>query len=209
MTVDKDTNVKDVKLNRRVRAWLSKTVGWSGNPYLSQTTGQTSTEYTGAACGPIKGDMFTTKDARRDVFGPWQEDGPPEKKGTNHPVQRDPETNTVSVDDYPGIGAMGKLFTAPAEFHAEFEFTAKDVETSQWKGENTSVHISENEAQRAIGGQRNQPTPNVKVKTRESELAERERLMYPNRKDPPPKLRLPVPENESEEARRERIMYDI
>lgn len=209
VTVDKDTDVKDVKLNRRVRAWLMKTRGYSGDDYISQTTGQTSTEYTGVACGKIKGDMFTTKDARRDVFGPWQEDGPPEKEGTNHPVQRNARTKTVSVDDYPGIGGLGKFFNTPAEFHAEFEFTAKDIETSQWKGENTSVHISQNEAQRAIGGQGNQPTPNVKIKTRESEMAERERLMYPNRKDPPPKLRLPIPENESEEARRERIMYDI
>jgi len=164
-----ETPVNMVRLERKVRAWLTKTK-FSGDLMVMQTKGLTDTVYGGkneVECGPITGKMFEF--VRQDdagTYGLWQKDGPPESEGTNYPVNRDNDHHLISVDDNPGIGGMGpfndfgSLFGPPAEFHAQFKFKATDVVSNQSMEVQETVDISENEIKNLVSEEKKKAKKN-------------------------------------------------
>ena len=122
--VDEDTDVNNVKLERRVKAWSVKTGKEQRPSDWAKTTGKTKNTYDGAKC-TLSGEMWE-RSPNPLSWGPWQADGPPEKSHV-WPVKRDAKKGTIIVGDTPGIQGMGNLFTNPAEMHAKFQFNAYDL----------------------------------------------------------------------------------
>jgi hypothetical protein len=151
VNVDGDTNVNDVKLERKVSAWYKRYDKFNKTLRWAQTNGGTQVTYDGARCTSLTGQLFKHEKPGIPLgYGPQQVDGPPEQG--KWPVARNANANYVEVDDRPGFGGIPDFFGTPAEFHAKFEFSASDLGQPGLpaKTKKTEVHISSAEVDAVI-----------------------------------------------------------